>query len=142
MNEQKPLRQEDYLATAEELRRLTAEVERLRPPKKKEAEKAPARRWTRNLDVVFGVTTMLAVLVAMPIIFCTVVGRDQVEQAGPVTCYQIAQTRGDHPWDPYYVWEKRKGRNRWWTTRIDGKTWETEQAARQFLDIWKLEECR
>lgn len=141
MSDERPLRQEEYRAMAEENRRLTAELVAL----KDKEEKVRDRRsfaWKSAAGWVSAAVVVLSVVSGIGIWFY----RDIVdvrEQRASVACYKVDQvSTAMRPWDPYHVWEMRASRReRMWEVHVDGFSFKNREEALAFLRGWGVRVC-
>lgn len=136
----KPLRQEDYQALAEEVKELRQENARLKTPKVSWFKRV---RWAKMALLFIAIVGGVSLLGSF-IGWC--IHQDDLsnqEKNAPPTCYAIAHSAGEaSPWDKWYIWIERAGRNHWWEERALSA--DTEYGARYMLREWGLanEECR
>lgn len=138
MSDDRPLRHTEYLAMAEENRRLVAELAELKP--QKETEPPNESWWLKNgfAVVVVAVFVVLGGWLTGGIIHNV---RDEREQAAQPVCYRIARESGEPPWAPLLLWEVRSGRNREWVKKAKYASFGSVSEADAFLHKYGLKGC-
>lgn len=143
MSEDRPLRNEDYLAISEQNRRLTGENEKLRSQKKPSATPG----WASTSIIMLGTFTF----------FCGVMSQQPVpgdiEPKKPplvisvernTECYFTRHTeRYNAPWDPYYVLRSPCEHCENQFMAKDGKyvKFPTQIEAWNFIKSWNVPAC-
>jgi hypothetical protein len=135
MNDVKPLRQEDYQAMAEELRRTQ---EKLAPKPNKQTTSAMV---PPDKSVVIGLLIIASAVTLLVALFVTM-ARDTDEQRATPNCYRIATVQGEAPWETkHWLWEYRKSRNhKPWENQTD-RAFDTYDEGAAFMRKWNLREC-
>lgn len=153
MNDEKPLRQEDYLAMAEENRRLR---EKLAAQGKKKGPKIPRaprepgafKKWlSLNGHIFASVFGMLFLVGALSFL-----GWDCAQESKKPNCYKVAKwNHADRPWDPWHIWQVSTGRYGGERGFIEcpGGTeigncpgFKKFEDAQKFMTDWKLQGCK
>ena len=156
MSDERPLRQEDYRAMAEENRRLHERIVKMEE-KKQRKEKPPkppkpgafrewwSEWWGLTLFAVIGFGTLMAVFM------WAFHGAHQdemnvAEQAAPAACYFWARDPAHpEPWSRIYIWERRHGRNQNWDKRNETAPpggFETQEEAHAYLVKFDVPVCK
>lgn len=158
----KPLRQEDYLAMAEELRqkdlliqkkdaqiqKLDGEIARWRrtiPPEPKPPKPrrtlTTAQRANRDMLIFVIVVSLLA---GLGIFMGEFRDRQRIldfrELEAEPNCFRVSQPDRADPWDPFFVWKVRAGRNHEWRERLE-RPFPKKEDAEAFVRKWDLKEC-
>lgn len=164
MSDDRPLRHEDYLAMAEENRRLKRQIDSMT---KKEKPRGQSRIeiFSRSIgpDIWFRSIATIVLLLVIPFSYLIARSAESSAREGHyekihvpparqvTTCYFVEQASGPRPraeiWDPWHVYVSKCGTwclNRVLRVNVKGEmlSFESRDGAWAFIQKWKLTQCK